>query len=322
MISIIPVMGLPEINEGDDIGALIAAAAELDAGDVVVVSQKIVSKAEGAVTDPPAGLAPAQGRREVARAEATRIVADTPEVLIVETRHGFVCANAGVDASNAGGRLTLLPVDPDASARSIRTAIREAAGVDVAVIVADTFGRPWRVGQTDVAIGVAGVAPIRDERGQHDRDGNVLEVTEVALADELAGAADLVRDKAAGIPVVVVRGVSLRPDDGATAAQLVRPAANDLFRRGRGMLARALAGDPPTTGSHLDVLRAIAPDLQVMGLADVRVVDPGDPWRLQIADRLRAGLVVAALLDLDYDVTWDDGAEAVTVTAGAPQPRR
>jgi coenzyme F420-0:L-glutamate ligase / coenzyme F420-1:gamma-L-glutamate ligase len=233
MVEIVPVHGLAEIERGDDLAGLIARHAELVDGDVVVVAQKVVSKAEGALARPQPGEDRAAARRRIAREQAARIVADTPWVLITETPHGFVCANGGVDASNVPGEsLALLPVDPDASARRIREGLRSRAGVDVAVVVSDTFGRPWRMGQTDVAIGVAGLRPIRDERGATDRHGASLEVTEVAVADELAGAADLVRRKADGVPVVVVRGFRWEPDEAATARQLIRPPEQDLFRRG------------------------------------------------------------------------------------------
>ncbi|HVM21068.1 MAG TPA: coenzyme F420-0:L-glutamate ligase, partial [Egibacteraceae bacterium] len=196
-LTVIPVTGLPEVRHGDDLPALIAGAADLQDGDVVVVSQKVVSKVEGAVVSLQAGEGAAEARRRLAREQATEVVADSPWVLIVRTRHGLVCANAGIDASNVEpGLLTLLPDDPDRSARLIRDGLRAAAGVDVAVIVSDTFGRPWRNGQTDVAIGVAGLVPVRDERGAADRFGTTLDVTEAAVADELAGAADLVRTKA------------------------------------------------------------------------------------------------------------------------------
>lgn len=234
-LAVLPVTGLPEIRPGDDLAALIAVGAALRDGDVVAVSQKVVSKAEGALVRPEPGETPEQARRRLALAEATAVVADTERVLIVRTRSGLVCANGGVDASNlADGQLALLPPDPDASARRLRAGLRSHAGVDVAVLVTDTFGRPWRTGQTEVAIGVAGLAPVRDERGAPDRTGRALEVTEVAVADELAAAADLVRTKAAGIPVVVLRGFAFTPDDDAHAGQLVRPLAEDLFPRATG----------------------------------------------------------------------------------------
>lgn len=160
-------------------------------------------------------------------------MAETPDVLVVETAHGFVCANAGVDASNLpDGVLSLLPGDPDASARAVAEAVADRTGVRIGVVVTDTFGRPWRMGQTDVAIGVAGIAPLRDERGGTDRHGHPLEVTVAAVADELAAAADLARRKADGAPFVVVRGAPVDLDPDATARPLVRPPAEDLFRWG------------------------------------------------------------------------------------------
>lgn len=235
-VQILALPGVPEVEEGADIAGLVleaVAAAELDlrAGDVVCVAQKVVSKAEGALADLPEADDVHAARRQVAREQAVRIVADTPDVLIVETHHGFVCANAGVDGSNVpDGYVALLPEDPDASARRIATALHERAGIRVGVIVSDTFGRPWRMGQTDVAIGVAGIAPLRDERGGTDRHGRTLEVTLVAIADELAAAADLARRKADGAPFVLIRGADTEPDEDATARPLIRPADQDLFR--------------------------------------------------------------------------------------------
>ena len=242
MIEIIPVEGLPEIGEGDDLGARIAAAAELRDGDVVVVAQKVVSKAEGRVVDLD-GVEPSARARsiagpetdlrqlEVILAETARIVRFRGGLVIAETRHGFVCASAGVDHSNSARADTviLLPLDADESARRIRAAIAERAGVEVGVIVTDSFGRPFRRGTTDVAIGVAGLAPLRDLRGTPDRAGRPLRSTQIAVADELAGAANLVRHtKADGLPVVLVRGALV--DGDGTAAELVMPAERDLFR--------------------------------------------------------------------------------------------
>lgn len=235
-IRITALPGVPEVEEGDDLASLIldavaAAELELRAGDVICVVQKVVSKAEGALAELPEADDVHAARRQVAREHAARIVADTPDVLIVETAHGFVCANAGVDASNVPeGFVALLPDDPDASARRIATALHERTGIRVGVVVTDTFGRPWRMGQTDVAIGVAGIAPLRDERGGTDRHGRPLEVTLVAIADELAAAADLARRKADGAPFVLIRGADVEPDEDATARALIRPADEDLFR--------------------------------------------------------------------------------------------
>jgi coenzyme F420-0:L-glutamate ligase / coenzyme F420-1:gamma-L-glutamate ligase len=242
VISIVPVEGLPEVREGDDLGALIAERTQLEDGDVVVVAQKIVSKAEGRIVQLD-GIEPSAEARELAGGrdpresevilrETARIVRSRNSLVIAETAHGFVCASAGVDHSNAGepDTLVLLPVDPDASARRIRDAIRERAGANVAVLVTDSFGRPFRRGTTDVAIGVAGIAPLTDLRGTADRAGRVLRSTQVALADELAAAADLVRtDKADGLPVVVVRGVRHAEGDGS-GRELVLPPERDLFR--------------------------------------------------------------------------------------------
>jgi coenzyme F420-0:L-glutamate ligase/coenzyme F420-1:gamma-L-glutamate ligase len=240
VIELLPVEGLPEIAAGDDLGALVAARAELRAEDVVVVAQKAVSKAEGRVVriadvEPSDRANELAGERdprevEVVLRETVRIVRARPPFLIAETRHGFVCASAGVDHSNApeAGMLVLLPLDPDASARGIRAAIREHAGIDVAVIVADSFGRPFRNGTTDVAIGVAGMDPLLDLRGTVDRVGYELRSSRVAIADELAAAADLARGKHEGVPVVVVRGIAVSGDGAAT--DLVMSPERDLFR--------------------------------------------------------------------------------------------
>ncbi len=242
VIEILPVEGLPEIQEGDDLGALVASAASLEAGDVVVVAQKAVSKAEGRVVTLDE-VEPSERARELAGSETdvrqlevilretVRIVRSRGGLIIAETHHGFVCASAGVDHSNVAeaGTVILLPVDPDESARRIRSAISEQARVDVAVIVTDSFGRPFRQGTTDVAIGVAGLAPLRDLRGTRDRAGKSLRTTQVAVADELAAAANLVRTtKADGIPVVIIRGHRVTGDGIAT--DLVIPAGRDLFR--------------------------------------------------------------------------------------------
>jgi coenzyme F420-0:L-glutamate ligase/coenzyme F420-1:gamma-L-glutamate ligase len=242
VIEIFPVEGLPEIGEGEDLGALIAGAVDLRGGDVVVVAQKAVSKAEGRVV-PLAGVEPSDRAREIAGpetdlrqlevilAETARVVRARNGLVIAETRHGFVCASAGVDHSNAAepDTVILLPVDPDRSARGIRDSIERATGANVAVVVTDSFGRPFRRGTTDIAIGVAGVAPLRDLRGTPDRAGFLLRSSQVAVADELSAAANLVRTtKADGLPVVVVRGYDVEGD--GSAVDLVMPADRDLFR--------------------------------------------------------------------------------------------
>jgi coenzyme F420-0:L-glutamate ligase/coenzyme F420-1:gamma-L-glutamate ligase len=230
-LSIIPVTGIPEVQRGDVLADHIAASSvELLEGDVVVVTQKVVSKAEGRIeaidaSDPLA-------HKALVEREAVRVLRRRGDLVITETSHGFVCANAGVDLSNVDiGQAALLPVDPDRSARRIRDGLRARLGVSVGVIVSDTFGRTWRQGVTDVAIGCAGVAAVVDLRGTADALGRELQVTEVCVADELAAAAELVMGKAAGVPVAVVRGVDpsyLR--EGSVAAEIVRPPAEDLFR--------------------------------------------------------------------------------------------
>lgn len=225
-ISITPVHGIGEVVAGADIGELILANAAIRSGDVVVIAQKIVSKAEGR-------LVPATTRddaRAAAKREARRIVRESRDHLIVETMHGLVCANAGVDMSNVpDGTAALLPKDPDASARRIRATIAAAGAAPVAVIVSDTFGRPWRMGQTNVAIGAAGITPLRGYKGQVDAAGRELLVTEIAHLDELASAAELVMNKLDGVPVAIVRGYPWTEGPGG-AGDLVRPAAMDLFR--------------------------------------------------------------------------------------------
>jgi len=250
----IPLPALPDVRPGDDLAALIEAAlragADADvelapqAGDVLVVTQKIVSKAEGRLLDlaqvAPRPEAVAWAERwnrdarqvEVVLREAARIVRMDHGVIIAETHHGFVCANAGVDASNVEGAdmVTLLPRDPDGSARGLRARLVDALGVDLAVIVSDSFGRPWRLGITDVALGVAGFAPLDDWRGRPDTNGRLMEATIVAVADEVASVAELAAGKTSRRPVVLVRGVALPPGDGSVARDVVMPAAMDLFR--------------------------------------------------------------------------------------------
>jgi coenzyme F420-0:L-glutamate ligase / coenzyme F420-1:gamma-L-glutamate ligase len=239
-LRVIPVTGLPEVREGDDVAALIAGAAELEDGDVVVVAHKIVSKAEGRVVrlDSVEPSAPARDlaggedprRLEVILRESVRLVRTRPPLVIAETRHGFVCASAGVDASNApeAATLVLLPVDPDASAADLRSRLLDLTDRNVAVIVSDSFGRAWRQGTTDVAIGCAGLAPLLDLQGERDATGYELHATVIAVADELAGAAELVRGKLDGVPVAVVRGFDGRGD--GNAQELLMPAERDLFR--------------------------------------------------------------------------------------------
>ena len=229
-MQLIPVHGIPEVVPGDVLADLIAAHAQLAGGDVVVVTQKIVSKAEGRLVavdpDDP------QSHKQAVVDESVRIIRRRGDLLMTETRHGFICANAGVDLSNVQrGWAALLPVDPDRSARRIRDGLRAKAGVEVGVIVSDTFGRTWRRGVTDVAIGCAGIAAVVDLRGTSDAFGRELQVTEVCVADELAAAAELVMGKAEQVPVAVVRGVDpawLR--ESSVRSEIVRHPSEDLFR--------------------------------------------------------------------------------------------
>ena len=240
MIEIIPVHGLPEIREGADLAALVVELIELQPRDVLVLAQKAVSKAEGRVVRIDdyeastkaielAGDERDPREVEVILRESTRIVRERGPLVIVETTHGFICASAGVDHSNAPehGTLVLLPVDPDRSARAARDRIAELRGIDVGVVVTDSFGRPFRAGTTDVAIGVAGIPPMLDLRGTTDRIGYELRSSRVAIADEIAGAADLARGKAEGVPAVVVRGLKLSGD--GSAQEIVIEHELDLF---------------------------------------------------------------------------------------------
>lgn len=242
-VQVLPVRGLPRFRPGDDLAAAIAGAAPwLRDGDIVVVTSKVVSKVEGQLVAAPADPAGREAlRRELVRTEARRVLASRGRTLITENRLGIVQAASGVDASNVElNELALLPADPDASAERLRQALHRALGVRVAVVVTDTMGRAWRVGQTDVAIGSAGLTVLRRYAGQVDEYGNELAVTEVAVADEVAGAADLVKGKLLGVPVAVVRGVAGEncADGDSTARELVRPVDEDLFRLGT---AEALA---------------------------------------------------------------------------------
>jgi coenzyme F420-0:L-glutamate ligase/coenzyme F420-1:gamma-L-glutamate ligase len=233
-LEVVAVHGIGEVRPGDELGDLIGHAADaqgtpLEAGDCLVVTQKIVSKAEGRLVRLDPDDAPA--RRALIERESRRIVRRRGDLVIAETHHGFVCANAGIDVSNVKeGFAALLPVDPDSSAHHIRNALRARRGVDVAVIVSDTFGRPWRNGLTDVAIGIAGIAAVVDLRGSADAFGRVLQVTEVAIADEVAGAAELVMGKAAGVPAAIVRGLDPAWFGAGAARDLVRDPRDDLFR--------------------------------------------------------------------------------------------
>ena len=246
-VRIIGVRGIPMVQAGDDLAKLILEAAQaqetpLEAGDVIVVTQRVVSKAEGRVV-PLDGFEPTPFAREWAARtgkdarqieavlrESVRVVRQARGVLITETKHGFICANAGVDASNVGGDdlVSLLPEDPDGSCRILRDAIRERTGLEVAVVMTDTFGRPWREGQTNIAIGLAGMRPLHSYEGVADLDGRELRVTMPCPADEIAAAAGLVMEKLAAIPVAIVRGFPYEAGEGS-AREIVRPFERDLF---------------------------------------------------------------------------------------------
>jgi coenzyme F420-0:L-glutamate ligase/coenzyme F420-1:gamma-L-glutamate ligase len=245
-VAILAIEGLPEVEAGMAVGELIAERAELRDGDVVAISQKIVSKAEGQVRRLDAVVPSAEALRisdglgkdaalvELVLRESAEVLRAERGILIVETRHGFVCANAGIDSSNRPDRGTvcLLPQDPDASARRIRAEIAAARGARVAVVISDSFGRAWRIGQAEVAIGCAGLVPLDDWRGRRDASGQELEATAIAIADEAAAAADRVRDKANRVPAVLLRGLGrfVAVEDGPGAAALRRPREEDLFR--------------------------------------------------------------------------------------------
>lgn len=303
---------------GDEVATVLLAALHDDGstlrdGDVVCVASKVISLAEGRTVPLSAGDA-RLARQQLARSEAAEVVADAPWVVITRTPHGFVAANGGIDTSNvAPGSALLLPEDPDASAAQLRDAIAAATGVDVGVIVTDTFGRPWRHGQTDVALGVAGVPALRDERGGRDLDGSVLEVTEAAIADEVAGAADLVRRKDSAAPFVLVRGLERTGQRAGTAQDLVRPPQQDLFAAG-GATAVEHAVAARRTVRRFDDAREVPPpvvEAAVRAAATAPAPHGSRPWRfLQLTADTRTRLLDAMAAQWRADLSGDGVSEA------------
>ncbi|MFK3981009.1 coenzyme F420-0:L-glutamate ligase [Micromonospora sp. NPDC050397] len=324
-LEIMPVLGIGDVSEGDDLAALIATAAPwLRDGDVLVVTSKIVSKAEGRLVDVPADDGPERdaARTEILAAETARPVAARGQTRIVQTHHGFVMASAGIDASNVDrSRLVLLPKDPDASARGLRAALRERHGADVAVIVSDTMGRPWRNGLTDVALGVAGMDAIRDHRGEIDPYGNQLSITQMAVVDELAGAGELVKGKCDQVPVAVVRGYlsAADPADGHGATVLVRDAELDLFSlgtaeaRASGLRAAATLTDR-ATGDAGDAPASVDPTALHRAITAVSgVIAPGTVF-FPVEDQEVRHRLAATVPD------WPAGATAMILCAPPEQP--
>lgn len=312
---VVPVLGIGDVRPGDDLAALIAEHASDEAalrdGDVVVVTSKVVSKIEGRliVLDSDDAENREAARQAAIESETVRVVAERGPLRIAETRHGLVMAAAGVDASNVSrSEIALLPIDPDTSAHLLREALLERLGVDVGVIITDTMGRAWRGGLTDAAIGVAGLTAVCDPRGRTDAYGNVLGVTQIAVADEIAAAADLVKGKLGGIPVAVVRGLALQgklPDDGRGSSPLLRPAPDDMFRLGTAEAfavgrADALGAHSEPSQLHADAVATVsampADDLSGAALREsflgFLAARPDAVWRSCVAGHLTASALV------------------------------
>jgi coenzyme F420-0:L-glutamate ligase/coenzyme F420-1:gamma-L-glutamate ligase len=346
-LEIRPVAGIGEIVPGADLAAMIAESAPwLRDGDVLVVTSKIVSKAEGQLVEvPPGGPERETARAQVLTSETARPVARRGHTHIVQTHHGFVMASAGIDASNVErSRLVLLPKDPDASARALRTALRERFGVDVAVIVSDTMGRPWRYGLTDVALGAAGLDPILDHRGETDPYGNEMHITQMAVADELSAAAELVKGKFDQVPVAVVRGYCIRPTpaDGPGATVLVRDAAHDLFSMGTaearaaglaeaarltdatafstGPTGAGAAGTgPPGAGAVGTAIRNALADLTYAPGTTITVVDAGPRTARSSTDGPRTAYSSTAGSSTDGPRTAGSGEAGENIAEGEPR---